>query len=146
MTRNMVSVAALLTIFSVGMLLSDTCDAAYAAEVVTAESPAGKWKREYDGWTYMDESGDAVTDGWKIIKGKWYFFNKSGIMENNAYRNGYYLTNNGAWDDKPSVTGWKKIGNSWYYFHGSGELASDIWVESVIREIRIPGIVTALPY
>ena len=105
MIKKTIITAALLTFFSAGMLLSDTGGAVHAAETETASSSACKWKREYDGWTYTDESGKAVTNRWKKTNGKWYFFNKGGIMEKNAYQNGYYLTQSGAWDNNPAVTG-----------------------------------------
>ncbi|MBR0145102.1 MAG: hypothetical protein IJM25_00375 [Eubacterium sp.] len=104
MRRKSIITAALLTFLSPGMLLSDMGGAVLAAETGTTKSSAGKWKREYDGWTYTDASGKAVTSKWKEIDGKWYFFNKGSIMESNAYRNGYYLTNGGTWDGKPD--GW----------------------------------------
>ena len=81
MIKKTIITAALLTFFSAGMLLSDTGGAVHAAETETASSSACKWKREYDGWTYTDESGKAVTNRWKKTNGKWYFFNKGGIME-----------------------------------------------------------------
>ena len=127
MTKKTIITAALLTFFSAGMLLSDTGGAVHAAETETASSSACKWKREYDGWTYTDESGKAVTNRWKKINGKWYFFNKGGIMEKNAYQNGYYLTQSGAWDNKPAVTGWRKNKTGWWYQLEDGSWLKNCW-------------------
>ena len=71
MTKKIIITAAFFTLLSAGMLLSDTGGAVHAAETETTKSSAGKWKREYDGWTYTDESGKMVTNRWKEIDGKW---------------------------------------------------------------------------
>ena len=127
MRRKSIIIAALLTFLSTGMLLSDMGGAVRAAETGTTKSSAGKWKREYDGWTYTDASGKAVTSKWKEIDGKWYFFNKGSIMESNAYRNGYHLTNGGTWDGKPAAKGWRKTKTGWWYQLEDGSWLSNCW-------------------
>ena len=122
MKRKAFITAALVTLFSAGMLIADTGDAAYAEA-----ASKGSWKREYDGWTYTDASGKGAANCWKQIDGKWYFFSKGGIMETNAYRNGYYLTNNGAWDKKAAVAGWKKSKSGWWYQLENGSWLSNCW-------------------
>ena len=121
MKRKAFITAALVTLFSAGMLIADTGDAAYA------EESKGAWKREYDGWTYTDAAGKGAANCWKEIDGKWYFFSKGGIMETNAYRNGYYLTNSGAWDNKAAVAGWKKSKSGWWYQLDNGSWLSNCW-------------------
>ena len=62
---------------------------------------------------------------WQKIDGKWYFFDKEGYMESNAYRQGYYLTANGAWDGKEKAAGWKQDGNGWWYGVSGGWYAKN---------------------
>ncbi len=56
------------------------------------------WKTTAKGRMYVDQYGKYIKSKWKVINGKTYYFNKSGI----------------------AVTGWKKIGGSQYYFNKSG--------------------------
>jgi hypothetical protein len=109
------------------------------------------WTKDADGWRYMLKGGDCLKNTWKQIDCKWYYFDANGIMESNAYRNGYYLTLSGAWDGK-KVTGWittdtviagwkycigedtyatkwTKIDGKWYYFHAGGFMSSECFVQ-----------------
>lgn len=65
-----------------------------------------------------------ATVGWKNFGGKWYHYNKKGVMQTGWYEEKetsddgsyhwsewYYLGKNGA-----AVTGWQKINGTWYYF------------------------------
>ena len=52
------------------------------------------WRQEGKYYCYLDENGQKVTDAFRVIDGKTYYFNSNG------YR----------------VTGWKKIGGKYYYF------------------------------
>ena len=110
----------------------------------------GKWRRNSRGWWYEDTRGWYPKNQWQKIDGKWYFFDKDGYMESNAYRGGYYLTGSGAWDGKAKVTGWKKdaqgyrfiltgdsgpanqwkkINGTWYFFKKNGYMAANEFVK-----------------
>ena len=85
---------------------------------------------------------------WVRIDGLWYYYDKNGNREKDAYRKGYYLTDTGEWDEKPAAAGWKqdkkgwwysvsgsyvrstwnKIDGVWYYFKASGYLAQNEFV------------------
>jgi hypothetical protein len=41
---------------------------------------------------------DSFNSGWKLINGKYYFFNDEGGMQKNTIVDEYYLDENGAWD------------------------------------------------
>ncbi len=78
-------------------------------------------------WYYFDSSGAMIRNGWKYIYGKWYHFNKNGVMqigwlkEKNVW---YYLGSNGA-----MYTGWHTIGGKKYYFHTNGNMAVSQWIK-----------------
>ena len=111
----------------------------------------GQWTKKEDGcWTYKDSLGWFPKNKWQKIDGSWYFFDKDGCMEADAYRGGYYLKKNGAWDGKAKAEGWKlstggywyalkavnclrdgwaKIDGKWYYFKNDGYAARNEWVK-----------------
>ena len=76
----------------------------------------GAWKKESKGWTFGDSLGWKAKNRWQKIDGKWYFFDKDGIMESDAYRKGYYLKKDGSWDEKDAAPGWKKNGKGWWMY------------------------------
>ena len=95
------------------------------------------------GWYYLDAAGKAVSDGWKTINNKKYYFDSDGTMQYGWYTDGsdtYYLgdENNGAaatgWlcldfdkDNVPSdgdVSEQETIGSDtakWFYFLSNGK-------------------------
>ena len=75
----------------------------------------GSWRKDKKGYRYGDTKGWYPKNRWQKIDGKWYFFDKEGYMESNAYRNGWYLGANGAWDGKAQAAGWKQDAKGWWY-------------------------------
>ena len=61
------------------------------------------------------------------IDGKWYFFDEDGYMEENAYREGYYLKKNGAWDGVNKKAGWRKTSTGWWYSLPDGSWLAKTW-------------------
>ncbi|MCR4838053.1 MAG: hypothetical protein K5897_03835 [Eubacterium sp.] len=60
------------------------------------------------------------------VSGRW--FDKKGIMEKDAYRSGYYLQKNGAWDGKGKVSGWIQDEEGWYFaLNKSSSYLKNIW-------------------
>lgn len=85
-------------------------------------------------WYYADENGILATNGWKKINGKWYYFERYGVMETGLIEvNGkyYYLDNTGA-----MRTGWiyekyedEYVSYShWYYANSDGSLRQSQWL------------------
>ena len=115
----------------------------------TKES-TGKWKKTEEGWRFGDTAGWNARAEWQKIDGNWYFFDKDGIMEADAYRKGYYLMKDGSWNEQKAATGWingrrgwqfissgkallrncwKKIDGKWYYFKDTGVAAANEFVK-----------------
>ena len=90
----------------------------------------GAWTKLDDGcWTYKDSLGWYPKNRWQKIDGKWYFFDKDGCMEANAYKDGYYLTKSGAWDGKAKAAGWKQDSKGWWYSTGSKTYLKNTWMK-----------------
>ena len=88
----------------------------------------GAWTKLDDGcWTYKDSLGWYPKNRWQKIDGKWYFFDKDGCMEANAYKDGYYLTKSGAWDEEAPTGKWKKNLLGWRYVLSDKTKLSDTW-------------------
>ena len=87
----------------------------------------GKWRKSSKGWWYGDDRSWYAKNQWQKIDGKWYFFDKQGYMEANAYRQGYYFKANGVWDGKAKVAGWKKDSKGWWYSSGGKNYLKNCW-------------------
>lgn len=61
-------------------------------------SSAG-WKTSANGWKYEQEDGSYVTNTWKQINGKWYYFDENSLMVTNQETpDGYYVNSDGIWE------------------------------------------------
>ena len=81
-------------------------------------------------WYYFDGSGYMLSDKWKQRPdGTWYYFDKSGEMATGWKKiaeKWYYFKEDGA-----MVTGWVKYKDTWYYLDGKeGNMVSNIFVKS----------------
>ena len=108
-----------------------------------------KWQNNSTGWWIEDTSGWYPTSMCQKIDGKYYYFNEEGYMASNEWRDGYWLDDSGAWDDryemswKNNSTGWwiedktgwypqsqwQKIDGDWYYFKADGFMATSQYVD-----------------
>jgi glucan-binding repeat-containing protein len=96
---------------------------------------------------YMDQATGAAITNWKRIDGKWYFFNKEGVMQTGWEFTGgkwYFMDGNGVmktgWLQQGAkkyfldtvngdmVTAWKYIGGKWYYFEKKDGFMKTGWV------------------
>ena len=78
----------------------------------------GLWKQNVIGWWYDRGDGSYPAGEFETIKGKTYYFNKSGYMVTGWQKidgEWYYFNEGGA-----MATDWQKIGGKWYYFDESG--------------------------
>ena len=105
-------------------------------------------KTDGTGWWYEDESGWYPVASWYKIDGKWYYFDAAGWMASNEWIDGYWLSENGAWEyeyvgswktngtdwwyeDESGwypVSQWQKIDGKWYYFGSDGIMATDQYI------------------
>ena len=75
----------------------------------------GKWVKTAKGWTFRDDTGWSAKNQWQRIDGVRYFFDKNGIMESDAIRDGYTISKNGSCNEQVKLGGWKKDKTGWYY-------------------------------
>ena len=87
----------------------------------------GSWQKNKKGIWYQDSLNWYPKNRWQKIDGKWYFFDREGYREEDAYRKGYYLTKDGSWDGKPAVTGWKEDEIGWQYILGENQKLTSTW-------------------
>ncbi len=86
---------------------------AVALSVITIASVvcmpvSAAWVKNSDStWSYT-QNGEKLSNGWKLIDGKWYFFDANGTMK----------------------TGWVKYNGTWYYLLSDGAMAKSQWVLS----------------
>ena len=79
------------------------------------------WVFEENIWRFYEANKAALN--WKKIHGKWYYFDKNGIMLSDTIYDGYILTSSGAMVD----SGWAKIKDKWYYAKLSGKISQQKW-------------------
>ena len=111
--------------------------------------PTGSWKGNASGWWFEDTSGWYPASCWQKIDHKWYYFDSLGYMASNEWREGYWLSNNGAceyagvaswhngsggwwYEDNTgwyAYSQWQKIDGSWYYFNSSGYMVTSVYID-----------------
>lgn len=61
-------------------------------------SSAAGWESVGTDWKFKQEDGTYVTNAWKQVDGKWYYFNESSLMvTDQATPDGYYVNADGVW-------------------------------------------------
>ncbi len=108
-----------------------------------------EWKSNETGWWVEDSAGWYPQSKWQKIDGKWYYFNESGYMASEEWRDGYWLSSSGAceyegtgswaanstgwWFEDTSgwyaVSTWQKINGYWYYFGSDGYMVTSQYVD-----------------
>ena len=122
-----------------GLKKLGVADATGIAKYLGVSKEKGTWVEDSNGWKYK-EGGKYVTNSWKDIDGKRYYFDANGyrvtgwqtiggkkyfFMPEGYMMTGwisfgktrYYLDKNGVMQ-----TGWQFISNTWYYFRTNGTL------------------------
>ena len=96
-----------------------------AALVVPAFADGAQWKRNDRGWWYEEANGAYPTDAWRLINGKWYYFDAIGYMAESRWIGNYYVGADGA-----MLAGtWTPDG---YYVDASGK-----WVEGLRHPVPV---------
>ena len=90
-------------------------------ETKTPEVKKNGWVFEENIWRFYEANKPVLN--WKKIHGKWYYFDKNGIMLDNTIFDGYILTSSGAMVD----SGWGKVKDKWYYAKPSGKISQQKW-------------------
>lgn len=109
----------------------------------------GEWPKS--GMFYLNDSGAAVVNCWRLKDGQYCYLGADGMMVIwswvKDYGSWYYVNGNGArcestwrqlggewyWfggSGKMAQSQWLKLGGKWYYFTGSGAMAANKWVKS----------------
>lgn len=78
--------------FSSSFILLATC----IITITTSANISYSWKKNHKGWWYEDTNGNYPTNTWKLINGKWYFFDNIGYMVSQRWIGDYYLGIDGA--------------------------------------------------
>lgn len=98
--------------------------------VATAKKTSGgKWVKTAQGLKYCLKSGQYVTDSWRKIKSKVYYFDTDGICAKGWFTYGegkYYATS----ANRVCAKEWRKIGKKYYYFMKDGRLATSRQVKT----------------
>ena len=79
------------------------------------------WVLEENHWRFYENSAPVLN--WKKNHGKWYYFNKNGVMLSDTIFDGYILTSSGAMVD----SGWSKLQEKWYYANAYGKISQQKW-------------------
>lgn len=79
------------------------------------------WVLEENHWRFYENNAPVLN--WKKIQGKWYYFNKDGIMLSDTIFDGYILTSSGSMVD----SGWSKLQDKWYYANAYGKISQQKW-------------------
>lgn len=87
----------------------------------TPEVQKDGWVLEKNIWRFYE--ANQPTLNWKKINGKWYYFDKDGVMLSDTIFDGYILTSSGAMVD----SGWANIKDKWYYANAYGKISQQKW-------------------
>lgn len=86
------------------------------------------WKCNSTGWWMEDSKGWYPISQWLKIDGKWYYFTDTGYMDYSEYRDGCWLGEDGAWDEKYSGGHWCSDNKGWWYEDSSGWYPVNTWL------------------
>lgn len=97
----------------------------YDKEQTRSSGPGDGGSMKGDGYVMPDGSREKNT--WKMVSGKWYYFDGNGSRVKGWMNNGgkwYYMDQNGA-----MCTGWLDINNgSWFYLNPDGDMQTG-WIQ-----------------
>lgn len=82
-------------------------------------------------WIYVKEDGTLANNEWKVIGGKWYYFDDIYAASGTCFIDGSWQCFNKdcSWitpDRGDKYIGWKYLNTGWYYFNEDGELLKGV--------------------
>ena len=88
------------------------------------------WLKLSNIWYYLGTNGARVSNCWRWINSKCYYFDENGCMKANTWIGDYYVDASGAWiPGKQKVTpSWKKVSGRWKYMESNGEYVKSSWL------------------
>ncbi len=91
----------------------------------------GTWKCDSHGWWFQDSSGWYPQSMWQVIDGEYYYFNSTGYIDTNCYRDGCWLGSDGTWNKGCYGGRWFEDGNGWWYVDASGwmPVSQLVWID-----------------
>lgn len=94
-----------------------------------AGETGGNWRNYQEGRQYQGEDGRIATSQWKMIRGKWYYFDENGYAVIGWFQDQtsgcwYYMNQQGEMQ-----TGWMEQDQKWYYFNTDGQMAVG-WIQT----------------
>ena len=96
--------------------------------IVPPEEVETGWQKNDKGYWYVHSDGSYPKDKFEKINGTWYYFDGSGYMFADSWKE--HSDGNCYWFDQSGemATGWKKIAEKWYYFDVEGAMKTG-WVK-----------------
>ena len=107
----------------------------YNAKSVRSGKLTGEWRTTSKGKKYRVSNGTVLKKQWARIDGKKYYFNKSGIMAKNEYRQGWWVNKNGQLTKRAKHV-WKKDRKGWKYTDAKGNCVKNKTVKIGGRNYR----------
>ena len=86
------------------------------------------WKQDATGWWVEDSDGWYPKNQWQRIDGKWYYFCADGYMDYSEYRDGCWLSSDGAWWEDYYGGTWGVNSTGWWYYDSSGWYPKSQWL------------------
>lgn len=80
------------------------------------------------GDSYVLPNGSKAVNSWKMVAGKWYYFDRTGNRTRGWFSDGgkwYYMDQNGI-----LCTGWVEVNSAWFYLGPFGDMQTG-WIQPV---------------
>ena len=93
------------------------------------------WVQDATGWWYRDADGSYPANAWKLINGKWYYFEESGYMAANKWINGtYYVGSDGAMLTNTTTPDGYKVDENGAWIQEAGQITQQangmrVWMD-----------------
>lgn len=111
--------------------LNQIADQTFYYDQESHQFVSNTWKQVNGKWYYFDNTGHATKGWYQSAAGNWFFFNSDGSAQTGWYQSGagnwYYFDPTNAWAQK----GWfKSPAGCWYYFDPTNAWAQKGWFKS----------------